>query len=65
MIVQIYSLETAEEAAACAEAGADQIGVLVSRKLDGRYPCEVLPEQALEIFDRNAPAVPIRIRFFR
>lgn len=51
MIVQIYSLETAEEAAACAEAGADQIGVLVSRKLDGRYPCEVLPEQALEIFD--------------
>ncbi|MGN1389586.1 MAG: hypothetical protein ACI4WR_08060 [Bulleidia sp.] len=51
MIVQIYSLQTAEEALACAEAGADQIGVLVSRSLDGRYPCEVLPEQAKTIFD--------------
>ena len=50
MIVQIYSLMNVQEAVACAQAGADHIGVLVSRTLDGRYPCEVLPEDAKTIF---------------
>lgn len=50
MIVQIYSLTDPEEARQCALAGADHIGVLVSRSQDGRYPCEVSVEQGKAIF---------------
>ena len=50
MIVQIYSLMNADEAVACAQAGADHVGVLVSRTIDHRYPCEVLPEEGKKIF---------------
>lgn len=50
MIVQIYSLMNVAEAIACAQAGADHIGVLVSRTIDHRYPCEVLPQECKRIF---------------
>lgn len=50
MIVQIYSLMDEKEAQECVRLGADHIGVLVSRELDGRYPCETLPEKARSIF---------------
>ena len=37
MITQIYSLQTAEEALACIEAGADRIGLLVGVVLPGNW----------------------------
>ena len=37
MFAQIYSIQSAEEALACIEAGADRIGVL-SEEPGGKYP---------------------------
>ena len=38
MFTQIYSIQTAEEALACIEAGADRIGLLVGVH-GGKFPC--------------------------
>ena len=49
MITQIYSIQTAEEALACAEAGADYIGLAIDTGAD--LPSQVSLETAKEIFD--------------
>ena len=44
MHIQIYSIQTAEEALAVAEAGADRIGILVTDPTNpNHYPCEISP----------------------
>lgn len=48
MITQIYSLQTAEEAKVCVEAGADRIGVVVAT--GANLPAEVSVERCAEIF---------------
>lgn len=50
MFTQIYSIQTAEEALACIEAGADRIGVLVGVP-GGKFPCAVNEETAKKIYD--------------
>ena len=50
MITQIYSLQSAQEALDCVEAGADRIGVLTEEP-GGPYPCGVSRETCREIFD--------------
>lgn len=50
MFAQIYSIQSAEEALACIEAGADRIGVL-SEEPGGKYPCGVTKEDAKKIFE--------------
>ena len=50
MITQIYSIQTAEEALACIEAGADRIGLLVGVH-GGKFPCAITQDKAKEIFD--------------
>ena len=51
MHIQIYSIQTVEEALAVAEAGADRIGILVTDPSNpNRYPCEISPEDAAPIF---------------
>ena len=50
MITQIYSIQTAEEALACIDAGADRIGLLVGVH-GGKFPCAITQEQAKDIFD--------------
>ena len=49
MFTQIYSLQSAEEALACIEAGADRIGVLTEEP-GGPYPCGVTTEECRKIF---------------
>lgn len=49
MFTQIYSIQTAEEALACIEAGADRIGVLVGIP-GGKFPCAIKEETAGEVF---------------
>ena len=49
MITQIYSIQTAEEALACIDAGADRIGLLVGVH-GGKFPCAITQEKAKEIF---------------
>jgi phosphoribosylanthranilate isomerase len=48
MITQIYSIQTAAEALACAEAGADRIGVAVDTGMS--LPAQVSEEKCQEIF---------------
>lgn len=48
-MTQIYSIQAPEEAAACAEAGADRIGVAVATGAD--LPAEVSVARCREIFD--------------
>lgn len=50
MITQIYSIQTAEEALACIDAGADRIGLLVGVH-GGKFPCAITQDKAKEIFD--------------
>ena len=50
MITQIYSIQTAEEALACIDAGADRIGLLVGVH-GGKFPCAITQEKAKDIFD--------------
>jgi phosphoribosylanthranilate isomerase len=52
MIVQIYEVGSAEEAAALAALGVDHVGVLVG---EGRFPREVPAARALEIFSAVRP----------
>ena len=49
MITQIYSIQTVEEALACADAGADYIGLAIDT--GANLPSQVSLEQAKEIFD--------------
>ena len=49
MFVQIYAMQSAEEALACIEAGADRIGVLTEEP-GGPYPCGVTREECRRIF---------------
>lgn len=49
MITQIYSIQTVEEALACAEAGADYIGLAIDTGAD--LPSQVSIEKAKEIFE--------------
>ncbi|GAP12410.1 phosphoribosylanthranilate isomerase [Longilinea arvoryzae] len=48
MITQIYSIQTAEEAIACVEAGVDRIGVAIDTGI--RLPAQVNEEKCREIF---------------
>ncbi len=50
MFTQIYALTDPEEAAACVQAGADRIGVLVGDDQCG-YPCHITEKTCREIFD--------------
>ena len=50
MFAQIYSIQSAEEALACIEAGADRIGVLTEEP-GGSYPCGVTTEECRKIFE--------------
>ncbi len=50
MITQIYSIQTAEEALACIDAGADRIGLLVG-VAGGKFPCAITQEEAKAVFD--------------
>ena len=47
VLVQIFEIQTPEEALALARLGVDHIGVLVG---DGRFPRELPPVRAKEIF---------------
>ena len=47
MITQIYSIQTAQEALACIDAGADRIGLLVGVH-GGKFPCAITQEKAKE-----------------
>jgi len=49
MFVQIYAMQSAEEALACIEAGADRIGVLTEEP-GGPYPCGITTEECRRIF---------------
>ena len=49
MIIQIYSIQSVEEALDCVEAGADYIGLAIDTGAD--LPSQVSLEQAKEIFD--------------
>jgi|LSQX01.1.fsa_nt_gb phosphoribosylanthranilate isomerase len=51
MIIQIYSIQTATEALACVEAGADRIGLLVGRDDGTHFPCEISEVEAAAIFN--------------
>ena len=53
VLVQIYEIQTAEEAVALARLGVDHIGVLVG---DGRFPRELPPAQAKVIFAAVPPS---------
>jgi phosphoribosylanthranilate isomerase len=55
MLVQIFEVQSAQEAAALARLGVDHIGVLVG---DGAFPRELPPKQARAIF----AAVPARAK---
>ena len=50
MFTQIYSIQTVEEALACAEAGADRVGVLVGVP-GGKFPCAIHEDEAGRIFE--------------
>ena len=50
MFTQIYSIQTVEEALACAEAGADRVGVLVGMP-GGKFPCAIHEDEAGRIFE--------------
>ena len=50
MFTQIYSIQTVEEALACAEAGADRVGVLVGVP-GGKFPCAIHEDEAERIFE--------------
>ena len=50
MCTQIYSIQTVEEALACAEAGADRVGVLVGVP-GGKFPCAIHEDEAGRIFE--------------
>lgn len=50
MITQIYSIQSAEEALQCIDAGTDRIGVLVGEP-GGPFPCAVSEETCREIYD--------------
>lgn len=50
MFAQIYAMQSAEEALACVEAGADRIGVLTEEP-GGPYPCGVTTEECRKIFE--------------
>ncbi len=50
MFAQIYAMQSAEEALACVEAGADRIGVLVEEP-GGSYPCGVTADICRSIFE--------------
>ena len=50
MFTQIYSIQTVEEALACAEAGADRVGVLVGVP-GGKFPCAIHEDEAVRIFE--------------
>jgi phosphoribosylanthranilate isomerase len=52
VLVQIYEVQTPEEALALARLGVDHIGVLVG---DGRFPRELSPAQAKAIFAAVPP----------
>jgi phosphoribosylanthranilate isomerase len=53
VLVQIYEVQTPEEAVALARLGVDHIGVLVG---DGRFPRELPPAQAKAIFAAVPPS---------
>jgi phosphoribosylanthranilate isomerase len=52
MLVQIYEVQTPEEAVALVQLGVDHVGVLVG---NGAFPCELPPAQARTIFAAVPP----------